>query len=87
MPKGFTEKSLFANGMVCFATGITSKNFIDLCDKTLDEMQLQTLVQTIQSEVKSKIWSLELQHYVHDGKKKDGYGHGIVLYGCGVTTN
>ena len=40
MPKGFTEKSLFANGMLCVAMGIIVKSFIDLCDETLDELQL-----------------------------------------------
>ena len=76
--KSFTEKSLSANGMVCIAMGTASKSFIDLCNETLDEIQLQTLVQSIQSKVKSKIWSLELEYCVHDGKKKHGFGHGIV---------
>ena len=69
MPKGFTEKSLFQNGMVCVAMGITVKSFMELCDETLDDLQVQTLIQTIQSEVKSKIWSLELVYCVHNGEK------------------
>ena len=55
MPKGFTEKSLFKNSMVCVAMGITVKRFMDFCDETLDDLQVQTLIQTIQSEIKSKI--------------------------------
>ena len=59
---------------------ITVKSFMELCNETLDELQVRTPIQTIQSEVKSKSWSLELVYCVHDGKKKDGFGHGIVSY-------
>ena len=81
MPKGFTEKSLSENSMVCVATGISVKSSMEFCDETLDDLQVRTLIQTIQNEVKSKIWSLELVYCVHDGKKKYSFGHGIVSYG------
>ena len=67
--------------MVCVAMGITVKRFMELYDETLDDLQVQILIHTIQSEVKSKIWTLELVYCVHDGKKKDSFGHDIVSYG------
>ena len=61
--------------------GISVKNFMDLFDETLNDLQVQTLIHNIQIDVKAKIWSLEMQYNVHDGKKKDSNGHGIVSYG------
>ena len=67
--------------MGCVAMGISVKSFMELCDETLNDLQVRTLIHAIQSEVKSKIWSLEMVYCVHDGKKEDSFGHGIVLYG------
>ena len=77
MPKGFTEKSLFENSMVCVAMGISVKSFMELCDESLDDLQVRTLIQIIQTEAKAKIWSLELVYCVYGGKKKDSFRHGI----------
>ena len=61
--------------------GISVKSFMELCDETLNDLQVRTLIHNIQNDVKAKIWSLEMVYDVHDGKKKDTNGHGIVSYG------
>ena len=81
VPDGFTEKSLFERSMFCVAMGISSPHFIQLCDETLNDLQVRTLIHDIETDVKMKMWSLELQYNVHDGKKKDTNGHGINGYG------
>ena len=81
VPEGFPERSLFEGGMFCGAVGISSTHFMELCDGTLTDLEVRTLVHNIKTDVKAKIWSLEMQYNVHDGKKKDTNGHGINAYG------
>ena len=81
VPEGFPERSLFEGSIFCVAMGISNTHFMELCDDTLTDLEVRTLVHHIETNVKAKVWSLEMQYNVHNGKKKDTNGHGISLYG------
>ena len=81
VPDGFSESSLFVGTMFCVAMGISNANFMKLCDSTLTDVEVRTLVHHIEMDVKAKVWSLEMEYNVHDGKKRDTNGHGISSYG------
>ena len=61
--------------------GITIKQFVELCDETLDEKAVRVLVSEIGEEVKAKMGSLEVVYLIRDKDKKDASGHGVSAYG------
>ena len=80
IPEDFSEPSLYSKDMICLATGINIRQFLELCDETLDKKAVRVLVSEIDEEAKAKMGSLEVVYMIRDKDKKDASGHGVSAY-------